>query len=88
LAERSSQLLGLAGPTVAAGDPFDPAATTQTLIRQLSEEIPEPLRDLDSMFLATTARIPTPEERRLVQDWPPRDVLFALVHSNEFLMND
>jgi hypothetical protein len=88
LAEQSRQLLGLARQATPASDPFEWAATTQTLIRQLSDQLPVPLRDLDSMFLTTVARLPTSEERSLAEHHPSQDVIFALVHGNEFMMND
>lgn len=88
LAEQSRQLLGLARQATPASDPFQWTATTQTLIRQLSGEMPAPLRDVDSMFLATVARAPTPAERTLVDGHSSQDTIFALVHGNEFMMND
>lgn len=88
LAVRSRQILGLARQESPATDPFDWTATTQTLIRQLSAEMPAPLRNVDSMFLVTLARQPTSRERKLVAGHSSQDTLFALVHSNEFMMND
>ncbi len=88
LAGRARQMLGLARQATPASDPFDWNATTQTVIRQLSGEIPAPLRDVDSMFLATLARVPSTKERSLVKETRSQDTLFALVHSSEFVMND
>lgn len=88
LALRARQILGLSRQDAPATDPFEWTATTQTLIRQLSGDLPAPIRDLDAMFLATVARRPSSEERRLVQSENNQDTLFALVHSNEFIMND
>lgn len=88
LARHSRQVLGLTQQDSPATDPFDWTATTQSLIRQLSGEVPAPLHNLDSMFLATFARQPTPSERKLVEGQSSQDTLFALVHSNEFMMND
>lgn len=88
LANQSRQLLGLARQGSPANDPFQWTATTQTLIRQLAGEVPAPLRDLDTVFLATLARRPTEAERELVAGHRSQDTLFALVHGNEFIMND
>ena len=88
LAEQSRQLLGIARQASPASDPFEWTPTTQTLIRQRSGEIPPPVRTVDSMLLATVARRPTTREREMVQGQRSSDVLFALVHSNEFVMND
>ncbi len=88
LAERSRKLLGIVRQASPSSDPFDWSATSQTMVRQLSLEIPAPLRDLDSIFLATLARKPTQDERSMMARHRSRDMLFALVHSNEFMMND
>ncbi|MFK8112310.1 MAG: DUF1549 domain-containing protein [Rubripirellula sp.] len=88
LRQQSGQLLGLSRQADPARDPFDWQATSQTLIRQLSGETPAPLRDLDAIFLSTLARRPTDQERHLVRKHNSKSTLYALVHSNEFLMND
>ena len=88
LAEQTAQLLGLGGGSNDAGDPFAWNATTQTLIRQLSWNIPPPLHRADDMFLATLARRPTAEERQSLEGQSSHDVIFALVHGNEFAAND
>ncbi|NND97183.1 MAG: hypothetical protein HKN47_07635, partial [Pirellulaceae bacterium] len=69
-------------------DPYRWKPTTQTLIRQLAREIPVPLREVDLTFLATVGRLPTPSERQVTSRYGSQATLFALVHSNEFMMND
>ncbi|MGI9472462.1 MAG: DUF1549 domain-containing protein [Rubripirellula sp.] len=88
LASRSRVLIGAGRQASPARDPFEWTATTQTLVRQLAGEMPAPLRDLDSTFLATLARRPTIEERRLVAGRTSQEILFAIVHGNEFTTND
>ena len=88
LALRARQVLGLSRQESPATDPFNWTATTQTLIRQLSGEIPASLRSVDSMFMVTVAREPTSHERELFAGHRSQDTLYALVHSNEFMMND
>ena len=88
VAKQTRELIGLGQELRPARDPFEWTATTQTLVRQLAAEIPAPLRDLDSTFLATVARRPTEEERELVAGFTSREILFAIVHGNEFTTND
>lgn len=85
---RARQLLGQTRQESPATDPYTWTATSQTLIRQLSSPMPAPLGDLDAMFLVTLGRRPTARERELVSGHSSQDTLFALVHSNEFMMND
>lgn len=88
LTEQSRRLLGLNPGSQSAGDPYDWTANTQTLIRQLSGDVPPPLRDLQAMYRATLARDPTSDERVLAERYSSQSILFALVHCNEFVMND
>ena len=88
LAKQTRELIGLGQELQPARDPFEWTSTTQTLVRQLAVDIPAPLRDLDSTFLATVARHPTEEERELVTGFTSREILFAIVHGNEFTTND
>ena len=88
LAVQSRRLIGNPRQTNTVQDPFDWTVTTQALVRQLAGEMPAPLRDVDATFLATVARLPTDEERRLVSGHTSKQVLFALVHGTEFTTND
>jgi hypothetical protein len=69
-------------------DPYRWEPTTQTLIRQLAREIPVPPRDIEFTFLATVGRLPRSSERQMTSGYGSQATLFALVHSNEFMMND
>jgi hypothetical protein len=69
-------------------DPYHWKPTTQTLIQQLAREIPAPLRDVDLTFLATVGRLPKRSEQQMIDRYGSQEILFALVHSNEFMMND
>lgn len=88
LAQQSSQLLGIAPQATPDSDPYQWTQTSQTLVRQLSGPIRAPLRNLDSLYLATLARKPTDAERKLMEGHTSQEMLFALVHGNEFVMND
>ena len=88
LAAQSSQLLGVSRQSTPAIDPFAWSPNSQSVIRQLSVELPIPLRNPDSLFLVTLARRPTVEERSALTDHDTQDLVFALVHSNEFMTND
>lgn len=87
LATKSQRLLGTVGQAPST-DPFAWKPTSQTLIRQLSGEIPAPLQDLDSLFLGTLARQPTTAERQAAKQHSSQSMLYALVHGNEFITND
>lgn len=82
------QLLGVSPQATPDTDPFQWTETSQTLVRQLSGPVRAPLRNVDSLFLATVARPPTTAEREMVKDHTSQELLFALIHSNEFIMND
>lgn len=88
LSEQTRRLLGLSPASQPVGDPFQWSSNTQTLIRQLSGEVPPPLRELNEVYLATLGRLPTSPERALAAEHPSQATLFALVHCNEFVMND
>jgi hypothetical protein len=88
IAQQASDWLGVTQQSSPAGDPFAWTANTQTLVRELADEIPAPVRDLESMFLATLARKPTKVERESAGGYNSRDIIFALVHGSEFMTND
>lgn len=87
LSSQARQVLGLT-PQSPVSDPYHWEANSQTLIRQLSLSIPGSPADLDSMYLSTVARKPTAHERELAETYSSQEILFALLHCNEFLMND
>ena len=88
LTQRSRQLLGRSQQASLGFDPYVWNSTTQTLIRQLSGDIPTPIRDLETIFRATIGRNPNETELRAARNHVSRELLFALVHCNEFLTND
>ena len=88
ITHQTRQLLGLTRASRVENDPFEWSSSTQSLIRQLSSDIPSPLRDLDEIYLATLSRRPTIEEAELAKQHPSQSILFALVNCNEFVMND
>ena len=88
LAQQANRLLGITPQANPVSDPYSWVATSQTVIRQLSGPIRAPLRSLDSLYLATLARKPTYAERELVCEYSSQETLFALVHGDEFIMND
>lgn len=88
LSLQTRRMLGLTPASTPTGDPFDWTSNTQTLIRQLSGDVPPPLRELDEVYLATLGRQPNETERALAAEHRSNEILFALVHCNEFVMND
>ena len=88
LGRQTQQLLGVSLQQTPGSDPYQWTQTSQTLVRQLSGPVRAPLRSLDSLYLATLAREPTEQERSLLRDYSSQETLFALIHSNEFIMND
>ena len=88
VAQRARGLIAAGRQATPASDPYHWTATSQTVIRQLSLDTPAPLHDTDSLFLVTLARKPSTRERRLIAQRSSQEILFALVHSNEFMMND
>jgi hypothetical protein len=87
LAEQAGRLLGLS-PLTPVSDPYHWEANSQTLIRELSLSLSVDVGDLDSIYLATLSRKPTARERELAESYRVQELFFALVHCNEFLMND
>ncbi len=88
LAQQSRQLLGISPQATPAADPYLWTETSQTLVRQLSGPIRAPLRNLESLYLATLARKPTAQEHQMLDGYSSQETLFALIHSNEFILND
>lgn len=88
IAQQAFDWLGAAGQSSPAGDPFNWTPNTQSLIRELAEDVPPPVRDLESLFLATLARKPTEFERESAGAYNSREIIFALVHGSEFMTND
>jgi hypothetical protein len=66
---------------------WDDRQTTQQLMDRLAAGVPDPEAPLDTIYLRVLGRDPTERERALCAGRPPRDVLFALLHSSEFAFN-
>jgi hypothetical protein len=88
VAQQTRQLLGIPPQATPTSDPYQWTETSQTLVRQLSGPIRAPLRDLESLFMATLARSPTAQEGKLMDGYSSQEILFALIHGNEFVLND
>jgi hypothetical protein len=88
VAEQAVRLMGRTQASQTDNDPYDWSATTQSLINQLAGEVPPPLRGLRQIYLATLARGPTDEEIAMAKSHSSQEILFALVHCNEFVAND
>ncbi len=88
LAVQSANLLGVTRQAIPATDPFAWSTTTQTLIRQLSRPLPSRTRSIDSLFKAALARDPSAEERKMLQGRSSQERVYAVVHGNEFMLND
>lgn len=88
VAEQAVRLMGRTQASQTDNDPYDWSATTQSLINQLAGEVPPPLRGLRQIYLATLARGPTDEEIAMAKSHSSQEILFSLVHCNEFVAND
>ena len=67
--------------------PWERRETMQSLMTRLTMRLEPPTRSVDELFLRTLGRKPREQERAACRDRPPGDVLFALVHGNEFCFN-
>ncbi|MEL6106582.1 MAG: DUF1549 domain-containing protein [Planctomycetota bacterium] len=85
LNEGSVRFLGRATAGTGATDPLHIERTSQGLLQELAADSEVPLMNLDSLFLATLSRRPDGWERQRLASVPPSDVLYALLHCNEFV---
>ncbi len=61
--------------------------TVQTAMSRLAMPMPHLNDSLEEIYLRVLSRQPTPRELELCRGRPKADVLFALIHSNEFFFN-
>ncbi|MEO1529351.1 MAG: DUF1549 domain-containing protein [Planctomycetota bacterium] len=85
LNDGSVQFLGQASAGKGASDPLDIQRTSQGLLQELAADSEATLMDLDSLFMATLSRRPDEWERERLASVPASDVLYALLHCNEFV---
>jgi Protein of unknown function (DUF1549)/Protein of unknown function (DUF1553) len=83
--ELSVRFLGQSAAGTGACDPLDCKRTSQGLLQELAAETSIPLGDLDSSFLSTLSRLPDSWERERLSGVDEHDVLYALLHCNEFV---
>ncbi len=69
------------------GETWEYRETVQDVMTVLAGRIPTSEISIDDMFERVLARQPTPRERTLCRDRTVSDILFALIHSNEFRFN-
>ncbi|MEM6473188.1 MAG: DUF1549 domain-containing protein, partial [Planctomycetota bacterium] len=80
-------LLGTSAVSIGGTDPLSFQRTSQGLLHEISIPSNANARSLEELFLATLQRQPSPNEERLFADASQRDVLYALLHCNEFVFN-
>ena len=85
LHEQSVRFLGGGVGVTGAADPLNVQRTSQGLLQELAAESESPLMNLDALFLATLSRRPDPWEKKRLADLASSDVLYALLHCNEFV---
>lgn len=83
--ERSIGLLGRSAAATGSSDPLRALRTSQGLLTELAVEVTTPRGDLDALFLSTLSRRPNQWERERLGDVNRRDVLYSLLHCNEFV---
>ncbi|MEO1616763.1 MAG: DUF1549 domain-containing protein [Planctomycetota bacterium] len=85
--ENAVQLVGQSAVSVGGTDPIELQRTSQGLLQELATPSVARVNDLEEMFLATLQREPTAEEFETLATVIGQDVLYALLHCNEFVFN-
>lgn len=83
--ERSVAMLGRSAAATGSSDPLATVRTSQGLLTELAVDVGIPSGDLASIFLSTLSRLPNLWERERLSDVNRRDVLYSLLHCNEFV---
>lgn len=78
---------GQSSTKTVASDPLDIQRTSQGLLQELAAETSTPSGGLDSIFIATLGRRPDAWERERMQQVSASDLLYALLHCNEFIFS-
>jgi hypothetical protein len=87
LNELAVDYMGQSSATSGASDPLKMQRTSQGLLQELAADVSSPGGGLDSIFLSTLTRRPDQWERDKLQDVASRDLLYALLHCNEFVFS-
>lgn len=74
-------------PASLGNDPFSWQSTSQSILIQLSGETTDPLADITKLYQRMLSRPPTAEELAMGNAMPSSQLLFVLMHSNEFHTN-
>ncbi|MEM8911710.1 MAG: DUF1549 domain-containing protein [Planctomycetota bacterium] len=85
LNERSIEWLGRSAAASGSSDPLQRSRTSQGLLVELSSPISAPWNHLDPMFLSTLSRRPTESEHDRLAGASAPDLMYALLHCNEFV---
>ncbi|QDV42446.1 hypothetical protein Enr13x_22930 [Stieleria neptunia] len=81
------EFMGRSEVETGATDPLALQRTSQGLLQELAAETSTPSGDLDSIFRATLSRRPDEWERQRLADVPGSDLLYVLLHGNEFVFS-
>ncbi|MCA9135547.1 MAG: DUF1549 domain-containing protein [Planctomycetales bacterium] len=81
----ATEYTGRAATKSAATDPLSLQRTSQGLLQELSDDTDDAYGDIDSIFLSTLSRRPGDWERERMQDVSASDLMYALLHCNEFV---
>ena len=89
--ERRNELavsyIGQSAVQSTSSDPLGFRQTSQGLLQELSLDVPPPQGDQDQVFRTVLMRDPDPWERRRLDSVSRRDLLFVLLHCNEFVFS-
>ncbi len=70
-----------------SGETWAYRETVQEVMLGLAMRLPSSADSIDNLFERVLTRLPTDQERRLCANRQQADILFALIHSNEFRFN-
>ncbi|WP_182871371.1 DUF1549 domain-containing protein [Rhodopirellula sp. JC639] len=81
------EFIGQSAAETGAIDPLALQRTSQGLLQELAAETSPPSGDLDAIFRASLSRSPDDWERQRLDGVPGTDLLYVLLHGNEFVFS-
>lgn len=81
------EYMGRAAAKAGATDPLSLQRTSQGLLQELADDSDEAAGTIESMFLSTLTRTPEPWERGRMENVSAADMMYALLHCNEFVFS-
>ncbi|MDV6032787.1 MAG: DUF1549 domain-containing protein [Phycisphaera sp. RhM] len=81
------EFMGRSEAETGATDPLALQRTSQGLLQELAADTSPPSGDLDSIFRSALSRRPDDWERQRFADVPGSDLLYVLLHANDFVFS-